>query len=179
MHRRTLAIATGGVLSAMAVTLMLLGSIIPLATFVTPALAALCVLYFCLAFGRKMALAVYFVISTLSLLLAADKELALVFTCVLGYYPIVKQLAEKLRSRAATWAIKFGVFNLSVLALYYLIVNIFIIASVREEFAEYTLPLLVALLLLANATFFFYDRLLTRLSILYVVKIEPKLKPGG
>lgn len=178
VRRRTLAVATGGVLSGMALALMLLGSVIPLATFITPALAALCVLYFCLEFGNKMAFAVYFVISTLSLLLAADKELALVFTCVIGYYPILKQLTEKLRSRLLKWLIKFSVFNVTAIGLYYVLLHVFVMASVREEFAEYTTPLLVVLVLLANLTLFFYDRVLTKLSVLYIVKIKPKLEPS-
>lgn len=177
-RRRSYAIAGGGVLSGLAVALMLLGSIIPLATFVSPALAAVCVLYFCLEFGNKMAFAVYVVISALSLLLAADKELALVFAFVIGYYPIVKQLSERLRARPLQWLIKFGVFNLTAVGLYYILINVFVMASVREEFADVTTLLLGALLILANLTLFFYDRVLTRLSTLYTVKLKQKLNPS-
>lgn len=177
MRGKTYAIAAGGVLSGMAIALMLLGSIIPLATFVSPALAAICVLYFCLAFSNRMALAVYIVISVLTLLLAADKELALVFTFIIGYYPVLKMATEKLKSRLMQWVIKFGVFNLTSIGLYYILINVFIVSSVREEFAEYTTLLLIVLLLLANATLFFYDRVLTKLAILYEVKLKPKLEP--
>jgi hypothetical protein len=173
--RNTYRIALGGVLSGLALTILLLGSVIPFSTFISPAIAALGVLYFCLEFDKKTAFAVYFVISALALLLSADKELALLFACVLGYYPILKALADRLRGRWLAWLVKYAVFNASVLGLYYLLTHIFIMASVREEFAEYTGWIVAAMLIMANIALFFYDRVLTRFCVFYLAKIKPKL----
>ncbi len=174
-RRRTYAIALGGVLSAAAAAVMLLGSVIPFATFLSPAIAALSVLYFCIEFDKKTAFLVYFVVAALSVLFAADKEQAFLFAFVLGYYPIIKTLAERLRAKVVVLFIKLGLFNLSVLILYYIMINLFVVETVRAEFAQYTVWLLGGLLVMANIAFWLYDVVMTRLSVWYVARLQPRL----
>ena len=171
----TFRVALGGLLSAAAVAILFFGSILPFATFLAPAAASLAVLYFCLEYNRKTALLVYAVIATLALLLAPDKELALLFAVFLGYYPIAKTLIEKLRSKPLKWALKLTICNVTTLSLYWIITQVLVIEAVRDEFAAYTTALVVALVLLGNATFVIFDVALTRLSMLYLVKYRPKL----
>lgn len=171
----TFRIALGGILSAAAVAILFFGSILPFATFIAPAAASLAVLYFCLEYTRGTAALVYAVISVLALLLAPDKEQALLFTFFLGYYPIAKSAIEKLRSRALQWVLKVLLCNATTLSLYYVITHIFVLESVREEFAEYTTAVLILLIVLGNITFVFFDIALTRLSVLYTVRLRPRL----
>ena len=77
-------IALCGVLCALGVVLMMLGGLFPLATFCSPALAALVLIPIMIETGRRMALGAYVAIAALSLLLAPDKESALLFA-FLGY----------------------------------------------------------------------------------------------
>lgn len=175
VKRGTYRISLGGMLTAVGVTIMMLGSVIPFAVFVSPLTAAVCVLYFCVEYDRKTALIIYTAMSLLSILVAPDKELACVFIFITGYYPVVKTLCEKLKSKLIELIIKLAVFNAAVFAMYYVITKIFIIASVKDEFQEFTAALAAAAVLLANLSFLMYDILLTRLVILYVKKIRPKL----
>ena len=72
-------IALGGILAAVALVIMCLGGLIPLATFVCPMLCTITgyiVFRFC---GRRIAWAWYGVVAFLSVLLAPDKESAAVY----------------------------------------------------------------------------------------------------
>ena len=174
MNRRGIyKIAIGGVLTATAVLIMLLGSVVPFATFVSPCLSAICVFYYCLEFGAGAALIVYASISLASLLLAPDKELAFVFIFVMGYYPAVKQACEKLGSKFIAYLIKFAVFDVSVLLMYWLLLRVFMLAPVKAEFEQYTPAIVAGMLVVANITFFLFDIILTRMSLLYIKKSKP------
>ena len=69
-----------GVLAALAVVLLSFGALIPFSTFCCPILAMLCMIPVVEEYGRKSALLFYGAVSVLALLLAPDKEVALLFT---------------------------------------------------------------------------------------------------
>ena len=72
-------IALGGVLAALAVVIMSMGTLIPVATYVCPMLSALILQLVLKTCGRRIAWGWYAVVSILSLLMAPDKEAAAVF----------------------------------------------------------------------------------------------------
>ena len=94
----------------------------------------------------------------MSLLLAPDKEAAAVFA-FLGYYPIVKPRLDKTRLR---WLWKGLLFNASVLVMYWLLLRVFGLAQVAEDFEEIGAVMLIVLLILGNVTFFLLDKLLEK-----------------
>lgn len=160
--RNTLAkkIALGGVLAALAVVIMCLGGMIPLATFICPILCAIIqylVLRFC---GQRVAWAWFGAVALLSILLGPDKEAALVF-CLIGCYPILKPLFEKSKLRFL-WKILF--FNCAVSLLYGLLLKLFGMDAVMAEYEALGIAGLAVMLLLGNACFFLLDRLLTMIS---------------
>lgn len=65
--------------------------------FIAPAVASLLIATVCVECGRTMALTAYGAVSLLSLLFVPDKEVALVFVFLLGYYPLVKPRFERIR----------------------------------------------------------------------------------
>ena len=77
-------IALGGVLAALAVVLMCMGTLIPVATYVCPMLCAMILQLVLKTCGKRIAWAWYGAVSILSLLMAPDKEAAAVFLA-LGY----------------------------------------------------------------------------------------------
>lgn len=176
MRGETYRVALGGLLTAAAVSVLFFGSLVPFATFISPAVAALCVLYFQIEYGRATAFIVYLAVGILSALLAPDKEQALLFICLLGYYPIVKGPIDRLRPRALVLALKIALCGSTMSALYYVLTHILVIEAVREEFAAYTTVVVVLLGLLGTATFLLFDVLLTRLAVYYEVKLRPRLK---
>lgn len=158
MQRKTPAskIALGGVMAALAVVIMCLGGLIPIATYVSPMLCALLLQIVRNGCGDRIAWAWYAAVAILGLLLSPDKEAAGVFV-FLGYYPIVKPKLDG-RRLAPVW--KGLLFNVSVCVLYWLLLHLIGLDDLQAEFAEAGKWMLGTLLILGNVTFFLLDRLL-------------------
>lgn len=149
-------IALGGVMAALAVVIMSLGGLIPVATYVSPMLCAVLLQFVMFSCGNRIAWAWYGAVAILAVLLSPDKEAAAVFL-FLGYYPIVKPKLDALRFR---WLWKALLFNISIGLMYFLLLNLLGMAELNAEFAEMGGAMLVILLVLGNVTFFLLDRLL-------------------
>lgn len=177
MHRKSESrrVAVGGVFGALALALMLAGGFLPLATFAAPAFAGLLIVPVAIEFGVKTGVLVYAAIGLLALVLAADKEMALIFIFFLGFYPLAKIGLEKLGRPAVRWACKFALFNACVLSMYTIILFVFPLPAVTAEFEEMGRTLVFLLLVLANITFFIYDKAIERLTALYCCNIRSKL----
>jgi len=150
--------ALGGILAALAVVLMNLGTLIPVATYTVPMLCALLLQLVRKTCGSRTAWAWYGAVAILSILMAPDKEAAAVFTAI-GYYPIVK---PKLDRRRGKWFWKALLFNVSILVMYWLLMHLFGLAQVTAEFRDMGCWMTAVLLLLGNVTFFLLDKLLER-----------------
>lgn len=152
------AVALGGVLAALAVVIMGMGTIIPVATYACPVLCAMLLQIVWKTCGKRMAWAWFCAVAVLSVLLAPDKEAAAVF-CFLGYYPLVKPWLDR---RKLPWLWKGLFFNGVTALLYWLLIAAMGMEQVGEEFAAMGTVLLVLCLILGNMTFFLLDVLLGR-----------------
>ncbi len=168
------AIALCGVMAALALLFLLLGSVIPLATFVCPLLAMVCMIPAMCELGTRLALAQYVAVSILGLLLAADKELALVFLA-LGWYPTAKPTLDRIRRRLPRLAVKCALFTLPISAMYWSILHLFRMEAVVSEFSEYSSLLIALLLLLGCFTFLCFDRVLGTMTVIYRLRIRKRL----
>lgn len=148
--------ALGGVLGALAVVIMCLGTLIPVGTYACPMLCAVVLQMVLKTCGSRIAWAWYGAVALLGLLLAPDKEAAAVFV-FLGYYPIVK---PKLDRKKLPWLWNGLLFNASVLALYWLLLRLFGMEQLVSEFRELGAAMTAVLLILGNVTFFLLDKLL-------------------
>ena len=149
-------IALGGVLAALAVVLMCMGTLIPVATYVCPMLCAMILQLVLKTCGKRIAWAWYGAVSLLSLLMAPAKEAAAVFLAM-GYYPIVKRKLDRMKGK---WLWKGLLFNSVILLTYWLLMHLFGFDAQAAEFSEMGILLVVLLLLLGNVTFFLLDKLL-------------------
>lgn len=152
------AIALGGSLAALAVTIMSLGTLIPIATYVCPVLCMVVLNILAMICGDRIGWAWYGAVALLSALLAPDKEAAAMFA-FLGYYPLIKPKLDKTRLK---WLWKILFFNVTILAAYWFLMHLLGMAAIAEEFREMGAVLTAAMLLLGNLTFFLLDRLLSR-----------------
>lgn len=148
--------ALGGIMAALAVVVMCMGGLIPVATFVCPMICMLLLTVVLSRCGNRVGWAWYGAVTILSLLLGPDKEAAAVFA-FLGYYPIIKPKMDKL---PAKWLWKLAYFNLVILLMYWLLLNVFGMAQLVEEFEEMGTVMTVVTLILGNVTFVLLDRLL-------------------
>ncbi len=150
--------ALGGMMAALAVVIMCLGGLIPLATFVCPMLCMLLLRLVARLCGSRIGWAWYGAVAILSLLMGPDKEAAAVFL-FLGYYPLVKPLLEKL---PLPWLWKGLLFNAAVFIMYTVLLHLFGMAELAAEFEEMGTALLAITLILGNITFFLLDIVLNR-----------------
>ena len=158
MRSKAYPIALGGMLAGAAVVLMSVGTIIPVATYAAPVLCMLICQVVCRLCGSRIAWAWYGAVAVLSLLLAPDKEAAAVFL-VLGYYPILKPKLDHLKGKLLWKALYF---NGSILALYWVLLNIIGMRQLLSDFEGVGFAMTAVLLILGNVTFFLLDHLLTR-----------------
>lgn len=149
-------VALGGILAALAVVIMAMGTLIPVATYVCPMICMLLLQVVMKCCGKRIAWAWYGAVAILSLLFAPDKEAAAVFA-FLGYYPIVKPALDRLRGK---WLWKCLLFNGATLLMYWVLLRLVGMEQLISEYAEMGAALTALTLLLGNVTFFLLDRLL-------------------
>ena len=162
MRGKSRDMALCGVLCALSAAIMAMGTLLPAATYCCPLLASMTIVPVLILCGEKTSWAFFAASAILSLLLAPDKEAAAIFLAV-GYYPIVKPKFEKKRP-AACAAGKFLLFNASILAAYALLLFVFKLDALLEEFSAMSAILLVGLLLGGNLIFWLDDKLLERVT---------------
>jgi len=153
-------IAFGGMFAALALVIMNLGSLIPVATFVCPMLCMLILAFVTKMCGDRIGWAWYGAVAILSLIMAPDKEAAAVFA-FLGFYPIIKPKLDR-KKLGIIW--KLLLFNALILAMYGLLIHLFGMAQIATEYRELGTAMTVVMLLLGNLIFFLLDKVLTRFS---------------
>lgn len=147
-------------MAALALVVMCLGGMIPLATYVCPMFCAVLLMVVLRLTGSRIAWAWYGAVSILSMLLGPDKEAAAVFV-FLGYYPILKPWLDR-RKLSILW--KLMLFNVAIFAMYSVLIYVFGLADIASEFEELGMVMTIVTLILGNATLFMMDVLLTQLQ---------------
>jgi len=167
-----------GMASALCIAVMLLGTALPILLFIAPAVAG-----FLIAAVRgeggpsRMALTAYAAVSLLSLLLVPDREVALAFAALLGYYPLVKPRLDRIRPAIVQLLAKLCLCNLAVLAIYGLLLALLTGAPPMEQgaLAAAEAAMAVTTLVLGNVAFVLYDKALLNLLRIYRLIWQPRL----
>ena len=162
-----------GMAAALSVALMLLGAVVPVLMFIAPAVASLLIATVCVECGKTMALTAYGAVSLLSLLFVPDKEVALVFVFLLGYYPLAKPRFDRIRPAVLRCVCKLLLCNAAVLAMYGLL--LVPAGSISQELKTTALAVSLATLAMGNVAFLLYDRALHNLLQVYQLVWRPKL----
>ena len=152
--------ALGGIFAALAVVIMSMGGLIPVATFVCPMFCMILLRLVTQLCGSRTSWAWYGAVALLAVLLGPDKEAAAVFV-FLGYYPIVKPRLDSMKV-PILW--KLILFNVAIGVMYFLLIRLFGMDQIAAEYAELGKVLKVIMLILGNATFFLLDMVLERLN---------------
>lgn len=169
--KETRRIAICGMMIALCVVLLLLGTILDLGMYAAPLFAGLCLIPVGRAFGRKYHLILYLAVSLLSLLLVPNIEENLMFFTLFGCYPIIRPWFH----RFPKWLmilLKLLYFNVVVVAVEALVMLVLVPESLGTA-------LNIVLLVLGNLTFVCYDFLVPRSEIIlakYLDRIKKSLK---
>ena len=164
-----------GLVAALCVALMLLGAVIPIAMFIAPAVAGFLVATVCVECGMQLALTAYAAVSLLALLFVPDKEVALIFVFLLGYYPLAKPKFERIRPAVLRIVCKLLLCNGAVLAMYGLVFLLVPAGSISQELRTTALAVSLATLAMGNVAFVLYDRALHNMLMMYRLVWRPKL----
>lgn len=174
-QQKSWAMAYCGIVAALCVALMLLGVVIPIAMFIAPAVAGFLIATVCVECGMQMALTAYAAVSLLALLFVPDKEVALIFTVLLGYYPLAKPKFERIRPALLRCVCKLLLCNGAVLAMYGLIYLLVPMGSISQELRATATAAALATLAMGNVAFLLYDRALHNMLVMYRLVWQPKL----
>jgi hypothetical protein len=165
-------ITLSAISAALAAVIMLV-SFFPYFTYAVPAVAGLVMMMPLIEIGTSWAFSAYIVSAVLSLLIA-EKEAAVLYVCLLGFYPILKSVIERLKNGLLEWIIKLAVFNIAVCAAYFVLSAV--IGLSAEDFGILGKYGVYILLALGNIVFVIYDIAISRFSIVYFIKIHPQIK---
>lgn len=163
-------VALGGIITALCTVFMFLTGLIPIGTYALPALAGTVLILIVIELGVKWAWAVYAAVALLSMLLAADKEAAVLFLLFFGYYPILKSEIEKIPSKLVQILLKLAVFNASMIAGFFIAVKM--LGVPEESFTLFDVYLPWIFLLVGNVIFIVYDYALTGLISAYLFRFR-------
>lgn len=117
MGRESRRLALGGVSCALAVVTLLLGGLLPAATFCAPLLAMAVLLPVLEEYGSRPAAAAYGATAILALWLVPEPETALVYL-FFGWYPILRPRIAALRFRACRVLCRLAVCSMDIFLLY-------------------------------------------------------------
>ena len=168
------AVALCGMAVAFSVVLMLLGAILPVAMFIAPALGGILIAVVQAESGARPAGTAYAAASVLGVLLVPDKETALFFVALLGYYPLVKPWFDRLRPAVLRVGAKLLLCNGAVAVLYGVLLLLFPVPE-SEALETAALVLGAVTLLIGNVAFLLLDRALANLMRVYKLLWQPRL----
>ena len=172
--RKSWAMAYCGMAAALSVALMLLGAVIPVLMFIAPAVASVLIATVCMECGKTRAWTAYGAVSVLALLFVPDKEEALTFVFLLGYYPLVKPRFEHIRPALLRGAAKLALCNGSILLLYGLVLLLVPGGSISQDLKATALAVSLTTLAMGNVAFLLYDRALHNLLQIYRILWQPR-----
>lgn len=166
-------VSVGGAVAALGLVLMFLTSLVPFGTYAFPAFAGMLLVIIVIEIGYPFALSVFAATALLSFMIVTDKEAALLYTIFFGYYPVIKALIERLKSRVLQYIIKYVLFNAAMIGAFFL--AIWVLSVPTESFNVFGVYLPWVFLIAGNAFFLLYDICITRVVSLYLLKWHDKL----
>jgi len=173
MSKKSTQIALGGMFSALCLMLMFLTGMVPFSTYVMPAAAGIMLVPVMEENGRKAAVLVYVTVSVLSVFIVPDREAALMFIVLFGYYPITKTALDALRPLPLRILAKALLFNGMVALGYYVVIVILGLPDIMSDMGDLGRYSALILLGMGNVVFAGYDFLLRRYIALYKTWFRP------
>ncbi len=158
-------------LSALGVIILALGSFIEVIDLTVAVVASILCVWAVIEMGGIYPWMIWIVTSVVGFLLLPLKTPALFYAIAFGFYPMIKELAEK-HPRVLAWVIKIITFH-ACLGLMFLGLWLFFPAMLEGVFQIWMLLLLYVA---ALAVFIVYDIALSRLITLYVFKFRSRFK---
>lgn len=159
-------------LCAALATVFTLAAYFPYVTYAAPAVAGLVMLVPLVETDTKWAFG-SFLASLLPVLILAEVEAKMLYVFFFGWYPIIKSIIERINKRVIEWIIKLAVFNITVIATYYVLS--ILTDFTFEEFGIFGKYGALIFLAAGNLVFVMYDIAIARVATNYLLRIHPKV----
>ncbi|MBQ9844701.1 MAG: hypothetical protein IJO54_01265 [Oscillospiraceae bacterium] len=167
-----------GVFGALSIVVMLMGSIIPMATYMCPAIAAFLILPVVAEYGEKTGFTLYTAVSLLSMIMIAEKEFVLMYVCVFGLYSVFKFRADRIKPKFLQLTLKAAYAFVTTFLTYALLLFVFPSPVLTGDFGDMTIGLVIAFFVLFVITFMLYDLAAKIMFILYRTRLRSKIFKG-
>ena len=172
MKKKTSYITFCAVISALSVALMMT-SYFPYLTYAIPALSGALIIMPLVEIGKKYSLFTYLV-SAVLVFIFAEAEAKLMYITFFGYYPLLKSVLERIKSRFIEYALKFICFNGAITVVYLGLASLFGIE--KDSFGQFGEWGVAVLYIMGNIAFILYDMCLTKLCGYYMYRLHTKIK---
>ncbi len=165
-------IALSGILTALCVVILFIGSIIETLDMTVAAIASFVIMLAIIELGSYYPVLIYAAVSVLGLLLLPNKYGVLIYCLFYGFYPMIKtRLEAKIKPRPLLFFVKLIIFAASQTAAELLWLFIFAGSAVEDSFA-----IIAATVALALVTFVIFDFALSYLTAVYKLKWRNYIK---
>ena len=156
------------VFTAFSVVFMYLSAVLPPGQLGFLGISSLFGVAAVIEYGIAGGLFVFAGTAVIGLIILPDKMLILLYAMFFGYYPILKSLAEKCRSRILEWIIKLVVFNTALTLI------LFVFKFVLFDFSFLNDSYLL-LYIFCNIVFVLFDIGVSRVIAFYLNRISAKI----
>jgi hypothetical protein len=155
---------------------MFLAGVIPALYLLLPGIAGILLMIISVEVNTGWAFLTYLAVGLLAMFVTFDKEAALIFILFFGHYPILRFYIQKIPLGLIRLIIKLLIFNICIIAYFYVTVYIFGLQDILEEFDEIGKYGAYIMLGVSNIVFFIYDFDLEFLHKIYLKRILPKFR---
>lgn len=162
-------LALASIFAALGVVIMYLGAIIEVLDISMATIASMLCVVMIIEMGGAYPWLVFAVTAVLSFLVLPQKFAALIYILIAGYYPMLKCIYERQKSRILEWLLKMLTFNAAMTLTVVLALFVLSLPGMTKGY-------IIALFALGNFTFIVYDIALTMLIRLYFLKYRKLLK---
>jgi hypothetical protein len=121
--------------------------------------------------NKKSAWTVFIATSLISLILMPDKECAMTYLFFFGYYPIIKDNIDKIKSKILLWITRVIIFNVAIVSSQ--LICIYVLGIPFDNI--FGVWGVVLLLFGANLIYFVYEKLICATQIIYIRKYKNKI----
>lgn len=166
-------VSLGGIVAALCLVMMFLTAVFPPLNITLPLFAGMLMSVVAIEVAPSWAFVTYATVAILSFFITPDKEAAIFFSVFFGYYPVLKDVIEKIKLKVIQWLIKLAIFNTAIIVIYQLTVNILGTVDIIEEFGFMNEFMIPGLFIIMNGIFLLYDFTLGMVKACYMKWFRP------
>lgn len=166
-------VSLGGIVAALCLVMMFLTAVFPPLNITLPLFAGMLMTVVAIEVAPSWAFVTYATVAILSFFITPDKEAAIFFAVFFGYYPVLKDVIEKIKLKPLQWIVKFTIFNAAIIIIYQLTVKILGTVDLVEEFGFMNEFMIPGLFIIMNGIFLMYDFTLGMVKACYMKWFRP------